>query len=117
MNGGPRGLGMAAMPPGGGLPPMHGMMPHNFAAVPTNLSPGSSVLMTPKSAGTPPSSHMFPTKPFVLHHPNQIPPSSMPPYHSPWNGQNQFIFPSPTTMTFSNHSPLSASSPVCSSQW
>ena len=108
-----RGVGMA-MPAGGGLPPMHGMMSHNFAAIPTNISPGSSVLMTPKSAGTPPSSHMFQAKPFVLHHPNQIPSSTMGPYTSPWNGQNQFVFPSPTTMSFSNHSPLSASSPVCS---
>lgn len=118
MNG--RGVGMP-MQGAGGLPPMHGMMPHNFAAIPTNLSPGSSVLMTPKSAGTPPSGHMFQAKPFVLHHPNQVPANSMGPYSSPWNGQNQFVFPSPTTMAFSNPSPLSATSPICSTamtpQW
>lgn len=118
MNG--RGVGMP-MQTAGGLPPMHGMMPHNFATIPTNLSPGSSVLMTPKSAGTPPSGHMFQAKPFVLHHPNQVPANSMGPYSSPWNGQNQFVFPSPTTMAFSNPSPLSATSPICSTamtpQW
>lgn len=118
------GRGVSMMAGGGGIPHMHGMMPHNFAAtLPANLSPGSSVLMTPKSAGTSPSAHMFQSKPFVLHHPNQLPSSSMGTYPTPWNGQNQFVFPSPTTMTFSNnHSPLSSSSPsVCSSvmtpQW
>ncbi|XP_003387700.1 PREDICTED: aristaless-related homeobox protein-like [Amphimedon queenslandica] len=111
------GRGVSMMAGGGGIPHMHGMMPHNFAAtLPTNLSPGSSVLMTPKSAGTSPSAHMFQNKPFVLHHPNQLPSSSMSAYPTPWNTQNQFVFPSPTTMTFSNnHSPLSSSSPpVCS---
>ena len=111
----------AAMTAGAGFTHTHGMMPPNFATIPTNLSPSSSVLMTPKSAGTPPGSHMFPAKPFVLHHPNSAP-SNIPPYtSSPWSGQNQFVFPSPTAMTFSNHSPLSASSPVCSTvmtpQW
>ncbi len=114
-----RGVSMAAMTAGTGF--THGMMPHNFAAMPTNLSPSSSVLMTPKSAGTPPGSHVFQSKPFVLHHPNGNP-STIPQYSSsPWNGQNQFVFPSPTTMAYSNHSPLSASSPICSNvmtpQW
>ncbi len=106
---------MATMSVGTGFPHTHGMMPHNFAAIPANLSPGSSVLMTPKSAGTPPGSHMFQTKPpFILHHPNSNP-SNIPPYNvSQWSGQNQFVFPSPTTMAYSNPSPLSVSSPVCS---
>ena len=112
MNG--RGLGMSMAPGGNGLSPMHGMMSHNFAAIPTNISPSSSVLMTPKSAGTPPPAHMFQSKPFVLHHSNQTPVSSMGHYPSPWNGQNQFVFPSPTTMSYSNPSPLSATSPICS---
>lgn len=123
-----RGVNLAAaMSTGAGFPHTHGMMPHNFAAIPNNLSPGSSVLMTPKSAGTPPAgSHMFQSAgakapPFVLHHPNSaganpngiIPPQ---PYtSSPWSSQNQFIFPSPTAMPYSNPSPLSVSSPVCSS--
>lgn len=116
-----RGVNLAAMSAGAGFPHTHGMMPHNFTAIPNNLSPGSSVLMTPKSAGTPPGSHMFQSKaPFVLHHPNSgnpangiIPPQ---PYtSSPWSSQNQFVFPSPTAMPYSNPSPLSVSSPVCSS--
>ena len=110
-----RGVNMAAMSAGTGFPHTHGMMPHNFAAIPANLSPSSSVLMTPKSANTPPGTHMFQTKPpFVLHHPNSNP-STMHGYNpSQWSaGQNQFVFPSPTTMSFSNPS-LSASSPICS---
>lgn len=103
--------------PGATLPSMHSMMPPNFAAPPTNLSPSSSVLMTPKSAGTPPSHQMFQAKQFVLHHPNQS--QGMAPYSSPWGGQNQFVFPSPTAMTFSNP-PLSAPSPISTTihaQW
>lgn len=122
MNG--RAVNMAAMHPGAaGLPSMHAMMPPNFASAPANLSPGSSVLMTPKSAGTPPSAHqMFPTKQFVLHHPSHTQANSMcmAPYSSPWNGQNQFVFPSPTAMTFSNPPSLSSSSPITSTipaQW
>ena len=106
------GRGVGVMP-GVGLPPMPGMMPPGFATAPANLSPGSSVLMTPKSANTPPS-HMFQAKPFVLHHPNHHTPASTMPYSSPWSGQNQFIFPSPTAMSFSNHPALSSSSPICS---
>ena len=122
MNG--RAVNMAAMhghPGAAGLPSMHAMMPPNFASGPANLSPSSSVLMTPKSAGTPPSHQMFPTKQFVLHHPSQTQNSMcMGPYSSPWSAQNQFVFPSPTAMTFSNPS-LSSPSPISTStipaQW
>ena len=87
--------------------------PCTFAPA-NNLSPTSSVLMTPKSAGTPPSHHVK-QPPFVLHHPTAVtnhmgtPTSIHTPYghsHSaPWSGQSQFVFPSPTAMTFANQTP------------
>ncbi len=103
------------------------MGPHSFA--PPNLSPGSTVLMTPKSAGIPPSHHQFMHKqPFVLHHPtasapptlhNGVPtPTSLhTPYcqaqSAPWSSPSQFVFPSPTAMTFSHQNVLPSSSPIC----
>ena len=111
----------------GKMMPYHPGMPHHALAPPHNaympavhtmtaatfapsLSPNSSVLMTPKSAGTPPSHAQFvgkPPHPFVLHHPttNHHTPgqTTLAPYQShsaPWGAtsQNQFIFPSPTAM-------------------
>ena len=97
--------------------PLHpGFTPASFAP---SISPNSTVLMTPKSAGTP----------FVLHHPShgqqqqqqqqQHPPASFH-YHAssaPWNTtQSQFVFPSPATMSFSPHSSLPVSSPP-HNQW
>ena len=110
----------------GKMMPYHPGMPHHALAPPHNaympavhtmtaatfapsLSPNSSVLMTPKSAGTPPSHAQFvgkPPHPFVLHHPtaNHTPgQTTLAPYQShsaPWGAasQNQFIFPSPTAM-------------------
>lgn len=106
----------------------HQVIPHNYmplhpgftpASFAPSISPNSTVLMTPKSAGTP----------FVLHHPShgqqqqaqphqqqpqQHPPSSFH-YHSssaPWNTtQSQFVFPTPAAMSFSPHSSLPVSSP------
>lgn len=119
--------GKAMMPfhPGG---PHHGLAaPHSaYMPVPTmnaagfapSISPNSSVLMTPKSAGTPPShTQLIGKPPFVLHHPtaNHTPtPSSVAPYgqsHSaPWTAQSQFVFPSPTAVSFSNPPPLTSTS-------
>ena len=83
--------------------PVHTMTAATFAP---SLSPNSSVLMTPKSVGTPPPHAQFLGKPhpFVLHHPtaNHTPnQTTLAPYQShsaPWGtgSQNQFIFPSPT---------------------
>ena len=96
----------ALAPPHNAYMPVHTMTAATFAP---SLSPNSSVLMTPKSAGTPPSHAQFIGKPpFVLHHPTanhtQTQTSLAAPYQShsaPWgaSGQNQFIFPSPTAMT------------------
>jgi hypothetical protein len=95
----------ALAPPHNAYMPVHTMSAATFAP---SLSPNSSVLMTPKSAGTPPSHAQFISKqhPFVLHHPtaNHTPSqTSLAPYQShsaPWaaTSQNQFIFPSPTAM-------------------
>ena len=82
-----------------------------------NLSPNSSVLMTPKSACTPPSHTQLIGKqphPFIpLHHPaaNHTPTQhSLAPYghsHSaPWSAQSQFVFPPTAAMSFSNPPPL-----------
>ena len=95
---------------------------------PSNLSPTSTVLMTPKSAGPPPHSHLLSKQsPFVLHHPAAAishgpntglaaAPTSYGQAHSaPWGSQSQFVFPTPTAMTFSNHHhqlPTSMASPV-----
>ena len=97
-----------------------------FAPAPGSLSPTSSVLMTPKSAG-PPSAPLMGKQPhagFVLHHPTNhtgINTSTaihgMPYGHSqsaPWNTHNQFVFPSPTTMTFPTPPPLTTANAVCS---
>ncbi len=102
------------------------MGPHTFA--PPNLSPGSTVLMTPKSAGIPPSHQQLMSKqPFVLHHPtasappslhNGTPTSLHTPYcqsqSAPWSSHSQFVFPSPTAMTFTHQTALPTSSPICS---
>lgn len=108
-----------ALVPHNAYMPMHGTMGTMAATFAPSLSPNSTVLMTPKSAGTPPSHLMAKQHPFVLHHPNHTPASIPTPYgHSqsaPWSAQNQFIFPSPTAMTFANQTslPTSGSSPVC----
>ena len=123
--------GKAMMPfhPGG---PHHGLAaPHsaympmsgstmNAAGFVPSISPNSSVLMTPKSAGTPPShAQLIGKQPFMLHHPSAhhtpTPPSaSVAPYgqsHSaPWTAQSQFVFPSPTAVSFSNPPPLTSAS-------
>ena len=115
-----------ALGPHGAYMPMPGSMgPHGFA--PPNLSPSSTVLMTPKSAGIPHSHPQLSKQPFVLHHPtasappivhNGTPTSLHTPYcqaqSAPWSSPSQFVFPSPTAMTFSNQTPLPISSPVCS---
>lgn len=98
-------------------------MPHGAATFAPNISPNSSVLMTPmtpKSAGVPPGTQlMAKQQQFVLHHPaNHTPPQSTyvsgQSHSAPWGAaHNQFVFPSPTCMTFSNTSPLPTSSPVC----
>ncbi len=97
-------------------PPHHAYMPMSSmsaASFSPSISPNSSVLMTPKSAGA----HQFskPHQPFVLHHPTaSSSPPNVTPYgqsHSaPWTAQNQFVFPSPTAMTFSNNPPPLTSS-------
>ena len=105
--------------------PMHGAPA--FAQAPGSLSPTSSVLMTPKSAGlqgTPLMAKQHHTG-FVLHHPSNHSAISttaatihgMPYGHSqsaPWNTHNQFVFPSPATMTFPTPPPLTTANPVCS---
>ena len=124
--------GMVPMHPG--ISPHPALIPHNaympmpssIGATfgPTNLSPNSSVLMTPKSAGAPPHLINCKQSPFVLHHPTAANHTSPPTvYHSqsaPWStGQSQFVFPSPPAVSFSNQSslpnsypPFSAPSPV-----
>ena len=97
-------------------PPHHAYMPMSSmsaASFSPSISPNSSVLMTPKSAGA----HQFnkPHHSFVLHHPTaSSSPPNVTPYgqsHSaPWTSQNQFVFPSPTAMTFSNNPPPLTSS-------
>lgn len=97
--------------------PMHTMNAASFA--PT-ISPNSSVLMTPKSAGTPPShAQLLGNKGFVLHHPtaNHAPQTTIAygqAHSAPWTAQSQFVFPSPTAMSFSNPPPLTstACSPI-----
>lgn len=134
-------LAMQELMNGKGMSPYHhpGVSPHHALAAPHNaympmpsmttmsaasfapsLSPNSTVLMTPKSASTPPSTQLLGKQSqFVLHHPgNQIcTPTTMQSYgqsHSaPWSGQNQFVFPSPTAMSFANQSPIHT--PVCHS--
>ena len=119
--------GKSMMPfhPGG---PHHALAaPHNaYMPMPTmsaasfapSISPNSSVLMTPKSAGTPPHhAQIIGKQGFVLHHPtaNHVPtPTTIAPYgqsHSaPWTAQNQFVFPNPAAMSFSAPPPLTSSS-------
>lgn len=102
-------------------PPHHAYMPMSAAAsFSPSISPNSSVLMTPKSAGAPQSHGLISKQhqPFVLHHPtaNPSPSTTITPYgqsHSaPWTAQNQFVFPSPTAMTFSTPPPLTSSSQI-----
>lgn len=119
------GKGMMPFHPGGphhGLPAPHNaympMQAMNAASFAPTISPTSSVLMTPKSAGTPPShAQLIGAKPgFVLHHPNANTPaqSTIASYgqaHSaPWTTQSQFVFPSPTAMSFANPPPALTSS-------
>ncbi len=93
--------------------PHSAYMPMHAASFAPSISPNSSVLMTPKSAGTPPSHAQLLGKQagFVLHHPTSHTPSTITPYgqsHSaPWTAQSQFVFPSPT---FSNPPPLTSAS-------
>ena len=94
-----------------------------FAPAPGSLSPTNSVLMTPKSAMTPPGTLMakHPHTGFVLHHPSHNATSTA--FHgmyshsqsAPWNAHNQFVFPSPTgAVTFPTPPPLTSANPVCS---
>lgn len=97
-----------------------------FAQPPGSLSPTNSVLMTPKSAVTPPGTTLMAKQPhpgFVLHHPsshNVTSTASFPGMYghsqsAPWNTHNQFVFPSPTgTVTFPTPPPLTSANPVCS---
>lgn len=96
-----------------------------FAPAPGSLSPTNSVLMTPKSAVTPPGTTLMAKQPhagFVLHHPTSHNATSTA-FHgmyghsqsAPWNAHNQFVFPSPTgTVTFPTPPPLTSANPVCS---
>lgn len=118
------GKGMMPFHPGG---PHHALQaPHNAympmpamnaASFAPSISPTSSVLMTPKSAGTPPSHAQIigAKQGFVLHHPsaNHTPTQSTiasygHSHSAPWTTQNQFVFPSPTAMSFSNPPPLTS---------
>ena len=93
-------------------PPHHAYMPMSTmsaASFSPSISPNSSVLMTPKSAG---ANQFKPHQPFVLHHPtaSSSPPNATPygqqAHSAPWTAQNQFVFPSPTAMTtFPNNPP------------
>lgn len=98
-----------------------------FAPAPGSLSPTNSVLMTPKSAGTPPGTTLMAKQPhagFVLHHPttHNATSAAFPGMYghsqsAPWNTHNQFVFPSPTahgTVTFPTPPPLTSANPVCS---
>lgn len=98
-----------------------------FAPAPGSLSPTNSVLMTPKSAGTPPGTTLMAKQPhagFVLHHPttHNATSTAFPGMYghsqsAPWNTHNQFVFPSPTghgTVTFPTPPPLTSANPVCS---
>ena len=114
--------GMMPFHPGGPhhalVPPHSAYMPLHAASFAPSISPTSSVLMTPKSAGTPPHTQLQIGKHpqgFVLHHPTHPAhtPSTITQYgggqsHSaPWTAQSQFVFPSPP---FSNPPPLTSAS-------
>jgi len=92
-------------------PPHHAYMPMSSmsaASFSPSISPNSSVIMTPKSAGGPQFGK--PQQTFALHHLSNSSPPNVTPYgqsHSaPWTAQNQFVFPSPTAMSsFANNPP------------
>jgi hypothetical protein len=97
-----------------------------FAPGPGSLSPTNSILMTPKSALTPPGTALMAKQPhagFVLHHPCTSHNATSTAFHgmyshsqsAPWNTHNQFVFPSPTgTVTFPTPPPLTSANQVCS---